>query len=52
MKTLKEAVNEVLDLSEIFLRKGDHENYRRCIELIADIMYEAYEQNTIEIVEE
>lgn len=49
--TLKDAINQVLDISEIALRKGDHENYRRCIELIADMMYEAYEQNTIEIVE-
>lgn len=48
--TLKDLVNQVLDLSEIALRKGDHENYRKCIELIADMMYEAYEQNTIEII--
>lgn len=41
--TLKEFVNQVLDISEIFLAKGDHENYRRCIELIADAMYEKYE---------
>ena len=52
MKTLKQAVNEVMDLATIFLKKNDHENYRKCVELIADMMYDAYEQNTIEIVEE
>ena len=52
MKTLKDYVNEILDISEEFIRRGDHENYRKCIELIADIMYEAYEQNTIEIIED
>lgn len=51
MKTLKEAVNEVMDLATIFLRRNDHENYSKCIQLIADMMYEAYEENTIEIVE-
>ena len=48
--TLKDFVNQVMDYAEQFLRRGDHENYRKCIELIADAMYEAYEENTIEIV--
>lgn len=52
MKTLKDYVNEILDMSEEFIRRGDHENYCKCIRLIADIMYEAYEQNTIEIVKD
>lgn len=51
MKTLKEAVNEVMDLATIFLKRNDHENYRRCVELIAEMMYQAYEENTLEIVE-
>ena len=49
--TLKDFINGVMDYAEQFLRAGDHENYRRCIELIADAMYEAWEENTIEIVD-
>ena len=48
--TLKEFVNRALDTAEVFLKRGDRENYRRCIEIIAEAMAEAYEQNTIEIV--
>lgn len=40
MKTAKDLINEILDLSEIALKKGDHTNYRKCMELIADIIYE------------
>lgn len=40
MKTAKDLINEILDLSEIALKRGDHENYRKCMELIADIIYE------------
>lgn len=40
MKTAKDLINEILDLSEIALKKGDHINYRKCMELIADIIYE------------
>ena len=44
MKTLKDFINEVLDISEEFLRRGDHENYQKCIKLIADAVYENLEQ--------
>lgn len=49
--TLKDFVNEVMTYAEKFLRDGDHENYSKCIQLIADAMYEAWEENTIEVVE-
>lgn len=48
---LKDFVNQVMAYAEQFLKNNDHENYQRCIELIADAMYEAWEENTIEIVE-
>lgn len=48
---LKDFVNQVMAYAEQFLINNDHENYQRCIELIADAMYEAWEENTIEIVE-
>ena len=41
MKTAKQMINEVLDLAEIAKRKGNHEAYRKCMELIADIIYQA-----------
>ena len=41
--TLKDKINEVMDLAQIFLNRGDHENYRRCAELIADMVYETLE---------
>lgn len=40
MKTAKDLINEILDLSEIALKKGDHINYQKCMKLIADIIYE------------
>lgn len=40
MKNAKDLINEILDLSEIALKKGDHINYRKCMELIADIIYD------------
>ena len=49
--TLKEFINQALDYAEQFLRNGDHENYSKCIAIIADAMYEAWEENTIEIVD-
>lgn len=48
--TLKDFVNQVMDYAEQFIRNGDHENYAKCVEIIADAMYQAYEENTIEIV--
>ena len=41
MKTTKDYINELIDLSKIALNKGNHEAYRKCMELIADIIYEA-----------
>ena len=41
MKTAKQLINEVLDIAEIAQKKGNHEAYRKCMELIADIIYEA-----------
>ena len=41
---LKAKINEILDISEQFLRRDDHENYQKCIELIADLVYRYYEQ--------
>lgn len=46
--TIQDKVNEVLDLSEIALRRGNHEQYQMCIALIADMIRE---YNTIEIEE-
>lgn len=36
---LKAKVNEVSDMLQYFLNKGDHENVRKCAELIADMVY-------------
>lgn len=47
---LKAKVNEVLDISEQFLKRNDHENYQKCMLLIASMMYEYYEENTLEVV--
>ena len=44
MKTAKDLINEILDLSEIALKKGNHEAYRKCMELIADIIYDINEE--------
>lgn len=41
--TRKEYINQVMDLATIFLRRDDHENYRKCVEIIADIIAEQYE---------
>lgn len=46
--TIQEFINEVMTMATIFLRRGDHENYRYCIELIADAIYEQYDEiNTV-----
>lgn len=41
--TLKDKINEVMDLATIFLNRDDHENYRKCVELIADMIYTSLE---------
>lgn len=41
--TLKDKINEVMDLAKIFLNRNDHENYRKCVELIADMVYTTLE---------
>ena len=42
--------DDIVNLS-VFLKNGDHENYQKCIEIIAEAMADAYYYNTIEIVE-
>lgn len=41
MKTAKQLINEILDIAEIAQKKHNHEAYRKCMELIADIIYQA-----------
>ena len=36
--TLKEKIEQVLDLSEIALRNDNHIAYQKCMELIADML--------------
>ena len=42
--TAKELILQVLDLSEIARKKGNHEAYVKCMELIADIAYHEAER--------
>ena len=37
--TLKDFINNTMDMATIFLNRGDHENYRKCVEIIADAIY-------------
>ena len=39
--TLKQFINEAMDIAQQFLKNGDHENYSKCIAIIADALYEA-----------
>lgn len=48
--TLKDFINEAMDLAQILLNRGDHNGYRQCMELIADTIYETLEE-TYEIAE-
>lgn len=48
--TRKEFINEAMDLATIALNRGDHEAYRKCIEIIADEIYRMHEaENTEEV---
>ena len=38
--TLKQFINEAMDMAQILLNRGDHEGYRRCMEIIADAIAE------------
>ena len=38
--TIKEFINQAMDMATILLNRGDHEGYRRCMEIIADSIYE------------
>lgn len=47
--TLKDKVIEVLDLSEIALRNGNHEAYQKCMELIGEMLMDALTEQEEEI---
>ena len=38
--TLKEFINKAMDIATEALKEGNHEAYRKCIEVIADAIYE------------
>lgn len=38
--TIKEFINKAMDIATVLLERGDHEGYRRCMEIIADAIYE------------
>lgn len=40
--TLKQFIEKALETAEKFQKSGDHENYRRCIEIIAEATADAY----------
>ena len=53
--TIKEFINQAMDIAMEALRREDHEAYRKCIEIIADAIYrdlEGREMETLEIVKE
>ena len=53
--TIKEFINQAMDIAMEALRRDDHEAYRKCIEIIADAIYrdlEGREVETLEIVKE
>ena len=41
--TIQEFINKAMDLATILLNRGDHDGYRRCMEIIADAIYEYQE---------
>lgn len=45
--TLKEAIIEVDRLANKALKNGDHKNYQKCIELIADMVYTTLEAENL-----
>lgn len=38
--TIKEFINQAMEIAKTALNNGDHEAYRRCMEIIADAIYE------------
>lgn len=51
--TIKEFINQAMDIAMEALRREDHEAYRKCIAIIADAIYEDLEaKDTLEIVKE
>ena len=53
--TIKDFINQAMDLAMEALRRDDHETYRKCIAIIADAIYrdlEGREAETLEIVKE
>lgn len=51
--TIKDFINQAMDIAMEALRRNDHEAYRRCIAIIADAIYEDLEtKETLEIVKE
>ena len=41
--TRTEFINKAMDIATIALKRGDHEAYRKCIEIIADEIYRMHE---------
>lgn len=39
--TLKQFINEAMDIAQVLLNKGDHDGYSKVIAVIADAIYEA-----------
>ncbi len=40
--TLKEFIDRVMETATVFLKRGDHENYQRCMTIIASAIAEKY----------
>ena len=39
MTDAKYIISKLLDISEVALKNNDHEAYRKCMELIAEVAY-------------
>lgn len=40
--TLQQFINEAMDVAQVLLKKGDHENYSKVMSIIADEIAKAY----------
>ena len=49
--TIKDFINQAVDLAMEALRRDDHEAYRKCIAIIADAIYEDLEAKEFETLE-
>lgn len=47
--TRKEFINKAMDIATEALRKDNHEAYQKCMEIIADAIYEMYEEQYEEV---